>query len=52
MTATTSWCFPKAIWSPRAAVAEVVRTTGAKTIGEAFSKLSRKVPAAGAEKPS
>jgi ABC-2 type transport system ATP-binding protein len=36
----------------KGSVAEVVRTTGAKTIGEAFSKLSRKVPSASAESPS
>jgi ABC-2 type transport system ATP-binding protein len=36
----------------KGSVAEVVRTTGAKTIGEAFSKLSRKAPATDAENPS
>jgi ABC-2 type transport system ATP-binding protein len=33
----------------KGAVAEVVRSTGSKNIGEAFSKLSRKAAAAGAE---
>jgi ABC-2 type transport system ATP-binding protein len=36
----------------KGAVAELLRTTGAKDIGEAFSKLSRKASAAGAENPS
>jgi ABC-2 type transport system ATP-binding protein len=36
----------------KGSVAEVVRATGAKTIGEAFSKLSRKAPATDAENPS